>query len=241
MIMLLCENCRCRFAVQDVPVETRLICPYCASKIIVRRLQSTTDLQAQNEGNSPEPRQEHRGGSPTYPEVAPGSGSLGTGRQFLNFLDDYKRDESPLQKHYKAEQSPWVASVLSLMSGLCLGQFYNGQMLKGVCILGVSVVVQFTLVILGDNYLLMAVALALVLVGSSIDAFVSAVRLNHHVLQISKSNHPAFEDDGQPAVVGDQTREPGSQLPRPTPSELGVSSAPPAAEGLGGAQKGVDK
>jgi hypothetical protein len=235
MILLLCENCRRRFAVQDVPAQTCLVCPYCANEIIVPASKQAADLEAENEDNSPRSRQEHPRGSPACPQVAPGSGSLGNGRQFLGFLDDYNCDESPLAKQYKAEQNAWVAAILSLFSGVCLGQFYNGQMLKGVCILGLSVVVQFALVTLGENHLLMAATLALVLVGSSIDAFVSAVRLNHHVPEIPIGNRPGGRGDGQPVVAGDEPRESASRPPEGESAELGGTPAPAAhaAEGIG--------
>ena len=95
-----------------------------------------------------------------------------------------------------------MAGALSLCSGVCFGQFFNGQAVKGVCILGLSLVVQLTLILLG-NYLLMGIVLVLTLVGSAINAFVSAIRLNRQVSRVLKSDPPNVQDGLQPAVVAD--------------------------------------
>ena len=135
MILLECENCRRRFAVQEAPALTRLLCPYCAKEIIVQSSQRTVDLEAKDDDNSASAPQDLPQSSPACLHAPPRNGSVENARPFLSFLDDYDRGQSPFAKQYRAEQNAWLAALLSLFSGVCLGQFYNGQVLKGVCIL----------------------------------------------------------------------------------------------------------
>ncbi len=223
MILLECENCRRRFAVQEAPALTRLLCPYCAKEIIVQSSQRTVDLEAKDDDNSASAPQDLPQSSPACLHAPPRNGSVENARPFLSFLDDYDRGQSPFAKQYRAEQNAWLAALLSLFSGVCLGQFYNGQVLKGVCILALSVTVQFALVIFGENYLLMAAALAAVVVGSSIDAFVSAVRINHYVPDISGINRSIGRGDGQAA---EQQRETAPQHPPDDPADSATMRGP---------------
>lgn len=160
--------------VEGVVADTCLGCPYCRAEILVCGLCMPAGPGGCDE-TSP-----CRITAASYATPLTAFAGCHLARQHgtvLEFLPE--RFPTCSNTRFKPRK-PWLAAVLSLLGGLCLGQFYNGQACKAILILAASVLVQSTiLAVAGLNWTLLAATLFLVILGSTVDAFVSALGMKN--------------------------------------------------------------